>query len=144
MRESMVRSAATLAVVTLCAGFGALSVGCSGDKAPADKVPADDEATATYSTRAQVVSLDGSGDNVRVTLEHEAIEAFKNREGKAQRMPAMKMAFGLAPTVDTTALTPGSKHEVKFDVVWGREPTIRVLEATPLPLDTELTLGGVH
>lgn len=108
---------------------------CKREAKPAPAEPAD-----TYRTRVEVVEIAGSGDSRRATLSHEAIEAFKNREGKPERMPPMKMAFGLAPGVDESTLTPGSKHEIEFDVVWGREPTIRVLEAKRLPDDTPLTL----
>jgi len=102
--------------------------------------PAADEPADTYRVRVEVVEIAGTGDNKRATLSHEAIDGFKNREGTPERMPPMKMAFGLAPGVDESALTPGSKHEIAFDVVWGREPTIRVTEAKRLPDDTPLTL----
>lgn len=110
--------------------------GCGGGE-PAPAAPA-----ATYQVRVQVVAHEGSGDGARVILDHEAIPGFKDRDGKADTMPSMKMAFGLAPGVEASALPPGSKHEVTFDVVWGREPTIRVTEAKRLPDDTALTLGG--
>ena len=96
----------------------------------------------TYQVRAQVVALEGTGEAQRVVLEHEAIDAFKNREGKAERMPAMKMAFGVGPGVDAAAFTPGSKHDITFDAVWGREPMIRVTTAKRLPDDTVLALDG--
>jgi hypothetical protein len=108
---------------------------CKGSEpAPAEK----------YEVRAQVVAVEGTGDDARVILEHEAIDGFKNREGKPERMPAMKMAFGIAPSVDAGDLIPGSKQAVVFDAVWGREPMIRVLEAKRLPDDTALTLGEHH
>jgi hypothetical protein len=97
--------------------------------------------TETYQVRAQVVAIEGTGEAQRAVLEHEAIDAFKNGEGKAERMPAMKMAFGIGPGVDAAALTPGSKHDITFDAVWGREPMIRVTAAKRLPDDTALTLG---
>lgn len=108
---------------------------CKREAKPAPAQPAE-----TYRVRVEVVELAGTGDTKRATLSHEAIEGFKNREGTKERMPPMKMAFGLAPEVDESALTPGSKHEIVFDVVWGREPTIRVTEAKRLPDDTPLTL----
>jgi hypothetical protein len=69
-----------------------------------------------------------------------------SRSRKALRLglPTPEMAFGIAPGVDQGALTPGSKHEVAFDSVWGREPMIRVTEAKRLPDDTALTLGEPH
>lgn len=111
-----------------------LAVACQGGAAP----PA---AAEIYRVRAQVVALEGQGEAARVILEHEAIDGFKDRDGKAERMPAMKMAFGLAPGVDPSVLAPGSKHEVTFDTVWGREPMIRVIELKRLPDETALELG---
>lgn len=130
IRQAMLRNAHVVLVSLLATIMAA----CSGSTAPT--APAE-----TYRVRAQVVSFEGTGDDMLVVLEHEAIDAFKNREGKPERMPAMKMAFGIAPAVDRSALTPGSKHEVVFDAVWGREPMIRVTEAKRLPDDTALTLG---
>jgi len=95
---------------------------------------------AKYRVRVQVESIEGTGENARVVLSHEAVEGFKDRDGKAATMPAMMMAFGIAPEVNAGAFNPGTKHEIEFDVVWGREPTIRVTEAKLLPNDTALTL----
>lgn len=103
-----------------------------------------DAPAETYQVRAQVVALEGTGEAQRVILQHEAIDGFKDREGKADRMPAMKMAFGVGPSVDAAALTPGSKHDITFDAVWGREPMIRVTSTKRLPDDTALTLGEHH
>lgn len=108
-----------------------LAIACQSSNAPAE----------TYRVRAQVIALEGTGEAQRVILEHEAIDDFKDRDGKADRMPAMKMAFGVGPSVDAAALTPGSKHDITFDAVWGREPMIRVTAAKRLPDDTALTLG---
>jgi len=131
MLETTIRNA--LAIVAVAA-LAACKGGGTAPAAPAE----------TYRVRAQVASFEGTGDNMLVVLEHEAIDAFKSREGKPERMPAMKMAFGIAPGVDRSALTPGSKHEIVFDAVWGREPMIRVTEAKRLPDDTALTLGEAH
>jgi hypothetical protein len=94
-----------------------------------------------YRVRAQVVALEGTGDNERVILSHEAIPNFKGRDGKAETMEPMKMAFGVAPNVARAELVPGSKQEIVFDAVWGREPMIRVTEAKRLPDDAQLELA---
>lgn len=95
----------------------------------------------SYRVRALVVAIDGSGEDARVILSHEAVPGFKGREGRAETMAPMKMAFGIAPGVDASALVPGSKQAIVFDVVWGREPTIRVIEAKRLADDTPLELA---
>lgn len=128
MLERSLQNTFAIVIVAVLAGMAA----CKGGEPP----PAE-----TYRVRAQVVAVEGTGDDARVILEHEAIDGFKNREGKPERMPAMKMAFGIAPGVAQATLTPGSKHEVAFDSVWGREPMIRVTEAKRLPDDAALVLG---
>jgi hypothetical protein len=95
---------------------------------------------AVYDVRGKIIGVSGAGENARVTVEHEAIPAFKDRDGVASTMPAMTMAFGLAPEVDKSALIAGSVWELRFEVVWSREPALRVLSAKPLPADTALTL----
>jgi hypothetical protein len=133
MIESVRRPRVELVALTVLAVLAFAA--CKREAKPAPAEPAD-----SYRVRVEVVEIAGSGDNKRVILSHEAIDAFKNREGTPERMPPMKMAFGLAPGVAEDALTPGSKHEVEFDVVWDREPAIRVTKAVPLPADTALTL----
>jgi Cu/Ag efflux protein CusF len=91
-----------------------------------------------YRTRAQVVEVHGSGDDLRVTVKHEAIPDFKDRSGTPSTMPAMVMAFGVGPQVDVKALTPGSLWALTFDVSWQREPVVRITEARALPADVKL------
>jgi Cu/Ag efflux protein CusF len=103
-----------------------------------------DTAPAIYRTRVQVVAIEGDGEWRRAQLKHEAIAAFKDRDGKAATMPAMTMAFGLGPGIDEAALKPGSKHEIAFDVVWNREPTLLLTQAKQLPDDTALVFEPHH
>ena len=96
---------------------------------------------ASYETRGQVVELTGSGEDARVSIAHEAIPNFADREGKKAEMPAMTMAFGIGPGVDAVAFTPGTQWELSFDVVWGREPMLRITSARPLPATLPLALA---
>lgn len=95
---------------------------------------------AVYRVRAQVVELHGSGDDRRVTAEHEAIPSFKDRDGKPSTMPAMKMAFGISPALAPAALEPGGKYELTFDAVWDRVPVLLITAASPLPPEERLVL----
>ena len=95
---------------------------------------------AVYQTRARVVEVHGSGDDLRVTMEHEAIPDFKDRSGTPSEMPAMSMAFGVAREVDAAAFEPGSQWQFTFDVSWQREPVVRITSATALPADVRLEL----
>jgi hypothetical protein len=91
-----------------------------------------------YTVRGQIVAAEGDS----VLVAHEAIEGFVDREGNASPMSAMSMPFGVGPGVDRAALTPGSKWELTFDVVWEREPILQLRAARRLPDDTPLELAG--
>lgn len=95
---------------------------------------------AVYSVRGKVVELSGSGRDRRATIAHEAIPEFADRDGKVARMDAMRMAFGLAETVDASALVPGSQWQLTFVVRWAEEPALLITAAKPLAPDTRLTL----
>lgn len=95
---------------------------------------------AVYETRARVVEVHGTGDDLRVTMKHEAIPDFKDRSGTPSEMPAMAMAFGVAEGVDAGAFKPGSQWQLTFDVSWQREPVVRITSATPLAADVRLEL----
>lgn len=96
---------------------------------------------ATYRVRGEVVAMEGSGENTRAIIAHEAIPAFKDRKGVASEMPSMTMAFGIGPGVDAKALVPHSEWELAIDVVWSREPMLRIVAAKPLPAGTPLALS---
>ena len=115
--------AAAFSVIALCA--------CSGRGSSAD---------AVYSVRGRVVEATGSGADLRVVVAHEAIPAFKDRDGKVAEMPAMQMAFGVDPTL-APSLTPGSGWELTFAVRWNQEPVLLITAAKPLPAGSPLGAG---
>lgn len=129
MRSVRVLTALAVALSLAC---GAACHGASGDAARALDV---------YTVRGKVVEVTGSGEHTRATVAHEAIPAFKDREGHAATMPAMSMAFGLAPNVPASALAPGKPYTLSFDVAWNREPTLRITAVQPLPEGTALLLA---
>ena len=120
----------------------ALALGCvaCGGSPPAG------EPAAVHRVRGQIVELHGSGADRRVSVAHEAIPGFKDRSGVAAVMPAMTMAFGIAPGVDAKGFAPASKWSLTVEVVWGREPMLLITGATPLPAGTVLAVpsGGHH
>lgn len=99
-------------------------------------------ADAVYRVRGRVVSQEGAGPDARVIVAHEAIPSFQDRDGKIGQMPAMKMAFGMAPNVPAPKLTPGSRWQLTFEVRWSREPVLRITRVEPLAPSTELTLAA--
>ena len=100
-----------------------------------------DKPDASYRVAGQVVETSGSGPDARVVVAHEAIAAFKDRDGKPSDMAAMTMAFGLGPGLDLAQFKAGSKWQLNFGVTWDRTPVLRITHATPLPADTQLTLA---
>jgi copper binding protein CusF len=99
-------------------------------------------ADAVYRVRGEVVSQDGTGTDARIIIAHETIPSFKDRDGKRGQMPAMTMAFGMAPNVPAPTLTPGSRWQLTFEVRWSREPVLRITRVEPLAPGTELTLAA--
>lgn len=96
---------------------------------------------ASYRVRGKVVERSGSGADTRVVIAHEAIDAFKDREGKQSGMEAMQMAFGLGPGLDASALRPGTQWQFSFDVRWKREPALLITAAQALPDSEPLELA---
>ena len=124
---------ATLGHIALACACALACASCGDDLGRAD---------AVYRVRGQVVSQDGTGADARVVVAHEAIPSFKDRDGKLGRMPAMTMAFNMAPDVPAPKLTPGSRWQLTFEVRWRREPVLRITRVEPLAPGTELTLAA--
>jgi Copper binding periplasmic protein CusF len=111
---------------------GALLIACT-ERAPA-------QPDAVYRVRGAIVAVDGKGSDLRAVIAHEAIPEFADRSGTKAGMPAMKMAFAVAPGVDVSALVPGSQWLLTFEVHWREEPALRIVAARPLPPGTQLVL----
>lgn len=99
---------------------------------------------AVYGVRAKVAEVTGSGADLRVVAVHEAIPAFKGRDGEVAEMPAMRMAFGVDPKLDSRGLKPGSQWELTFAVRWNQEPVLLITSAKPLPADVALAIDSAH
>jgi hypothetical protein len=114
--------------------------GCRGGVAGPDAGPSP---ARRYAVRAEVVQLPTPGRSpVQLTVRHEAIPAFEDRAGAAVGMPAMVMAFDLAPGVFAEGLRPGDKVEIVLAVDWSR-PFLRVEEVHRLPPETVLDFAGM-
>lgn len=113
--------------------------GCRGGTAGPD---AGHSPARRYAVRAEVVQLPIPGRSpAQLTVRHEAIPAFEDRSGVAVGMPAMVMAFDLAPGVSPAGLRPGDKVAVVVSVDWSR-PFVGLEEVQKLPLETVLDFGG--
>ena len=101
------------------------------------------ESVEHYNTRGLVVAVARDAGETVVTLHHEAIPAFKDRDGKAANMASMKMNFslGTTPAPDVQA---GDKLAIDFDVHWSGGPPLRITRHQKLPPETALVLSDEH
>jgi copper binding protein CusF len=94
-----------------------------------------------YTARAEVMRLPTPGRiPAQLTVRHEAIAGFVDRSGAAVGMPAMVMAFDLAPGVSAAGLRAGDKVEFVVSVDWSR-PRLQIEEVQQLPPETVLDFG---
>lgn len=129
MRRGAV-ACALLAAAAVAIGVGACRKG--EQLAPAD---------ATYSTRGQVIAVP-KDTNDELSVHHEAVADFRDREGKPEHMDSMSMPFAVAPEVSLAGIAPGDKVAMTFEVRWDSLPTLRIVKLQELPETTALNLGG--
>lgn len=138
------------ALLTSCLVLGGLGLGSDLASARAQPVgkdqirPADlkrPAATpaASYTTRGEVVALPEKGKpSTELMVKHQAIDDFKNKDGKVVGMSAMTMEFPPEQGVDVTMLAIGDKVELEFAVWWAQSPPWLATKLTKLPADTKL------
>jgi hypothetical protein len=102
------------------------------------------EPVETYRTRGEVSRVEGTGANARVSIVHEHIPTFKDRDGKVVGMESMEMIFGYAPAIANVSLGQGDKIAFDFDVRWSDTPPLLITRIEKLPSDTALTLNPHH
>lgn len=133
------RSGAAAALLVAAAVAGA----CRGGPA-LDAGPAPSPTAHRYEVRAEVVRPPALGrGSAQLTVRHEAIPRFVDRSGATAGMPAMVMAFDLAPTASAEGLRAGDKVEIVLAVDWSR-PLLRVEQVRKLPPETVLQFGGTE
>ena len=116
------RPAAALAMLLL-------TLGCDDDPAE-PSAPAD----ATYSTEGTIERLPREGaDRREVSIAHEEIPSFRDREGEPVGMEAMTMQFEVAPAVTLDGIEPGERVRFTFEVRWDSRPMLYVIELTEVP-----------
>ena len=131
---SRVLFAVLLAVSTVFAA-------CGGKDQPGH-TPPDRKPDQTYTVRGEVTMLPVAGDKrSEFKVKHEAIDDFKNKDGKVVGMSAMTMEFPPAKGVDVSALKRGDKVSVTFSVWWGDTPPWLAVKVVKLADGTELVYG---
>ena len=121
------------AFVALAIAVVAAALACGKAELPA--------ADGSYQVRGQVVDVprEGVGD---LTVHHETIADFRDRDGKPSEMESMSMPFAVAPDVSLAGIAPGDKVEMTFEVRWQGDVPLRVVALRELPESTALELGG--
>ena len=122
----------TCLVLLALAGFLA---SCSRQSAlpPPDQV---------YTVRGIVVGLPAADKPAsELTIRHEPIPAFMNREGRIVGMDSMEMPFTPARGVSLSGLAIGDTVEFTFEVRWKQSPFSQLTRIQKLPAGTKLDLG---
>jgi hypothetical protein len=102
------------------------------------------KADGSYHARGVVAAVSGTGEDPALSIHHEAITHFKDRDGQPSQMSSMTMIFGLAPSVPLASAHVGDKIAFDFDVRWSTTPALLLTKLAKLPADTQLTLSDDH
>ena len=99
----------------------------------------------SYTVRGKVEKTLGAGtDRPMVSIHHEAIPRFKNREGRTVGMESMAMSFSFDEAKLGKVLADGAPVEITFEVHWEQSPPLVLKDAKALPTATKLELSGHH
>lgn len=116
------------AVTTASALALGAAAACRGGEAP----PPPGATVRRYTVAAEVVALPRPGQPPQLTVRHEAIPDFADREGRTVGMPSMVMALDLDPGASAQGLAPGDRVELTLAVDWER-PRIAIERLRRLP-----------
>lgn len=100
-------------------------------------------AAPIYEVRGVVIEVQAAeGGGGSLTLLHEAIPGFKDRQGKVTGMSVMTMSFAAEPQVSLKNLQPKDKIVFRLEVRWELQPPLRITEIQRLDPALELALDG--
>lgn len=138
-RERFVIAFVSLALIVAGVGLLAVMPGCS-EAEPAPNGPRGrGPVAATYTTRGKIEALpSASGD---LSILHEPIPEFKDKDGTVVGMGTMSMPFPLAAGVSLDGLSVGDAVEFDFSVWWRPRVAYEVTRIVKLPPDTTLNFG---
>ncbi|HVR98620.1 MAG TPA: copper-binding protein [Thermoanaerobaculia bacterium] len=93
-----------------------------------------------YTIRGQVIGLPSPSSNPRqLSLDHEAVDNFVNREGKVSGMDSMGMPFPVGKRVSLDGIEVGDIVEFDLRVDWEAEDRpVEIVDVRELPPDTQL------
>ena len=99
----------------------------------------DSSSGRTYTTRGQVVQLpDPANPGTGLTLNHEAVDQFVDRQGELVGMDPMSMPYPVAKDVSLEGIQVGDVVEFKWHVDWDAEPSAEIIGVRKLPAGTKL------
>ncbi|RLB51875.1 MAG: hypothetical protein DRJ42_16065 [Deltaproteobacteria bacterium] len=131
--------ASAFSIVCILTAAGALTAlsGCeetsrAGSTPTAVTAPAD----ATYTVRGRIADVIGDD----VSIQHEEIADFKNRDGETVGMMTMTMAFHRPEGVSMDGISVGDAVEFTFEMRWEGDHRLTVASLSKLPEGTELEL----
>jgi hypothetical protein len=94
-----------------------------------------------YTLRGRITSLPVQGQPLtNLSIMHEALPSFVNKDGKVVGMPVMDMPFSPAPGVSLEGLSVGDPVEFTFEMRWHGQPRSQLTRIAKLPPDTALDL----
>lgn len=91
----------------------------------------------TYTVRGQVRQLPSAG-NPLISVAHEAIDDYVDRQGEKVGMDPMTMPFPVAEEVSLEGIATGDVVEFDLHVDWQSEDPVRVTAIRELPQGTRL------
>jgi len=118
-----------MTLVVACTGSGSTSGG-SG-VATAQLAPADQ----AYTVEGVIESIPSDLSISPMSIRHQSIDEFVDREGAAITMHSMSMPFNVADTVSTAGLAHGDAIRFTFEVRWESDPILLVTALEQLPAD---------
>jgi hypothetical protein len=93
----------------------------------------------TYQVRGQVTQLpDPANPGSGLSLQHEAVDDFVDREGKTVGMDPMNMPFPVAAGVSLEGIAPADYVEFDLHVDWQADSPVAITRIRKLPPDTRL------
>ena len=133
---SMRTTRRTASLATALAAGALLALACATPQHETDLGPAD----ASYELRGEVQQVRAGGPRRRteLTIHHQSVPGFVDREGKVVGMDSMTMPFPVARGVSTTAIAPGDKVAFRFEVRWNEDPVTLITSLQKLPPDTAI------
>ncbi|HEX3131832.1 MAG TPA: copper-binding protein [Thermoanaerobaculia bacterium] len=105
-------------------------MGCAGEGSDSGR---------TYTTRGQVIQLpDPANPGTGLTLNHEAVDQFVDRQGETVGMDPMSMPFPVSKDVSLDGIQVGDVVEFDLHVDWSKEPAAEISRIRELPAGTKL------